>query len=234
MNYNHLKCGATVSKVGLGSPRPFRNQADDRAATTLIRAAIDFGITFFDTAPAYGYEATLASGLSGLREQVLISTKTPHRLAVRAGWSTVTNRMVLRLEESLRLLKTDRIDFYFLHAVSTNQYSRVVETVYGVLEKQQRLGKVRFLGVSEDVPHDKDHIMQLKALSDQLFDVIMVSKINRLAPINNPRTSIIGMLADGALLEKHRVFDVILTGTSNINHLKSNIHTMCGFDQEES
>jgi aryl-alcohol dehydrogenase-like predicted oxidoreductase len=154
------------------------------------------------------------------RGDVFIGTKSPHRLGVRNGWKTVTKRLLRQLDDSLKALRTDYIDFYFLHAISPNIYDRTVVTLAPVLLKLKEQGQIRFIGISEDVPYDPGHLVARKAMDSKLFDVIMRADTG-LVFGNKP---IFGMLVNGPVTPAHlKRFQVTLTGTSNVGHLLSNI-----------
>jgi aryl-alcohol dehydrogenase-like predicted oxidoreductase len=78
------------------------------------------------------------------------------------------------LDQSLRHLGTDYIDLYNLHGGVPQDYARLVEEIYPVLQKVREEGKIRFIGVSEMFTEDLDHTMLQQALKDDLWDVLMV------------------------------------------------------------
>ena len=107
-----------VSAVGLGCNN-FGMRIDQAATQRVVDAAIDVGITYFDTAESYGggaSEEMLGRALAGRRDQVVIATKWGHTSGLvegeRGGDPATVRR---RLEGSLRRLGTDRIDHYQLH-----------------------------------------------------------------------------------------------------------------------
>lgn len=220
MKYTTI-CGDRLSRVGLGSPRPLRHGANDDAYDDLINAALDVGVNFFDVAPAYGTEHNLGS-FAPRRKEIFLSTKTPHRLSLRRGWKTVPDRITKSLEQSLINLRTDCIDYYFMHAISPGIYHRAMEVVLPTLLKFKKEGKIRHIGISEDVPHDKYHRMILTAALNPDIDILMCSAPPvGLAAVAKP---LVGMLVNGPITMEHqkRFFDVTLTGTSSIEHLRQN------------
>jgi aryl-alcohol dehydrogenase-like predicted oxidoreductase len=162
-----LGCGGN-SRLGLGSGRR------EREAVALVRAAFDLGINFFDTAEAYETEAVLGEALGDLpRDSVVVSSKS--RILDADGQQLTRNAVIGNLEHSLRRLRTDHIDVYFLHAVDITHYDYALHELVPALIEQQRRGKIRHLGISETPPRDPDQAMLRRALDDSCWDVLMVA-----------------------------------------------------------
>ncbi|MCL2226763.1 MAG: aldo/keto reductase [Oscillospiraceae bacterium] len=158
-----LGCGG-FSRIGL-------EKYGQAHAARIARRAYDLGIRFFDTATAYGTEAAVGEGLAGLpRDSYHISTKYPIWNEWRENYAKRFNET---LDESLRLLKTDYIDVYNIHAVSKADYNDVRDMLVPEMKKAQERGKIRFLGVTEGFVSDTAHEMFDIALDDDVFDVIM-------------------------------------------------------------
>jgi len=105
------KTGIQVSELGFGGIPITRLGFDE--AVDLVKYCVDQGITFFDTAYVYGdSEAKIGRALQGIRDKVVLATKTLVRDAAGA---------MAQLEESLNRLKTDHIDLYQLHNISNNE-----------------------------------------------------------------------------------------------------------------
>ncbi len=119
---------------------------DDAAQIAAHRAALDRGVTTFDTAEAYGAghsERILAEALSGERERIVIATKV--------SWDNLRREKVFdACERSLRNLRTDRIDLYQIHWPAGSFGSDVVpiEETMGALCDLKAQGKIRAIGVS--------------------------------------------------------------------------------------
>ncbi len=134
-----------VSVIAMGSWALAGDMAwgdqSERDSLEAARAAVDAGITFFDTAPGYGdglSEQRLGKGLEGLREQVVIATKIgPDSLR--------SDAVITSVERSLVNLRTDYIDLIQIHWPSREV--AVAETL-DALEALKRQGKVRQIGVS--------------------------------------------------------------------------------------
>lgn len=177
-----------VSVAGLGCGGHSRLGTARGASTTeaadVVRHALNLGINFIDTAAAYGTEPAVGLGVEGQRESVVISTKAA--ASGREGLRPVPE-IVASLENSLRQLNTDYIDVFNLHGVTLSDYDHAVNEVVPELHRQQQLGKIRYLGVTEAFIRDPGHDMLKKALVDDLFDVVMVG-FNLLNP--SARTSV--------------------------------------------
>jgi aryl-alcohol dehydrogenase-like predicted oxidoreductase len=135
-----------VSVVGLGCNN-FGWRIDERATAAVVDAALDAGITFFDTADIYGgtkSEEFLGRALGKRRNQVVIATK--FGMQVDAGRQGARPEYVSRaLDDSLRRLGTDRIDLYQLH--QPDPTVPIAQTL-GALDHAVRAGKVREIGCS--------------------------------------------------------------------------------------
>jgi aryl-alcohol dehydrogenase-like predicted oxidoreductase len=135
-----------VSLVGLGCNN-FGMRIDEQASERVVHAAIDAGITFFDTADIYGgtkSESFLGRALSGRRDAAVIATKFGMRVdAERHGARPEYVRRAV--DDSLRRLGTDRIDLYQLHQPDPDV--PIAETL-GALDELVRAGKVREIGCS--------------------------------------------------------------------------------------
>ena len=110
----------------------------DQAVTTL-RAAIDAGLTFLDTAESYfDSQAKIGEAIRGRRDEVFLATKV-------SGSDHSAEHIASALSESLRLLGTDCIDLYQLHSP---QPQWPIEDTIGELVKHRDAGKIRYIGVS--------------------------------------------------------------------------------------
>jgi aryl-alcohol dehydrogenase-like predicted oxidoreductase len=145
--------GLVVSVVGLGTNNLGR-KLDEAQSKEVVTAALDQGITLFDTADVYGAsEERLGALLEGVRDDVVIATKFGHR--VRGGpndigedWDARGSRryIVRAVEASLRRLRTDWIDLYQLHRPDPN--TPIDETLSALTDLVHQ-GKVRYLGSSQ-------------------------------------------------------------------------------------
>jgi aryl-alcohol dehydrogenase-like predicted oxidoreductase len=145
--------GLVVSAVGLGCNN-FGGRIDARAARAVADAAIDEGITLFDTADIYGMqggsERALGEILRGRRDKVVLATKFGHQgvdmgYGPAAGAKGGRGYIKIAVEKSLQRLGTDYIDLYQLH---TPDPVTPVEETLAALDELVREGKVRYIGHS--------------------------------------------------------------------------------------
>lgn len=123
---------------------------EKQAAISLIRAAFESGVTFFDTAEAYGpftNEELVGEALAPLRDQVVIATKFGFKNGdSQAGTDSRPERIRAVADASLQRLKTDRIDLFYQHRVDPNV---PIEDVAGTVKDLIGAGKVKHFGLSE-------------------------------------------------------------------------------------
>jgi aryl-alcohol dehydrogenase-like predicted oxidoreductase len=152
------KSGLEVSALGLGCMGmsfSYGPPKDIKEMTTLLRTAVERGITFFDTAEVYGpftNEELVGEALAPFRKQVVIATKFGFDLSgsdTRPGAAPVSSRPALikqAVEGSLKRLKTDVIDLLYQHRVDPNV---PIEEVAGAVKELIQAGKVKHFGMSE-------------------------------------------------------------------------------------
>jgi aryl-alcohol dehydrogenase-like predicted oxidoreductase len=145
--------GLTVSEIGLGCmglSYGYGPATETSAAVKLIRAAFDRGITFFDTAEAYGpfvNETVVGEALAPMRDQVVIATKFGFREGdVGKGLDSRPERIRRVVVEALGRLRTDRIDLLYQHRVDPQV---PMEDVAGTVKELIAEGKVKHFGLSE-------------------------------------------------------------------------------------
>jgi aryl-alcohol dehydrogenase-like predicted oxidoreductase len=125
--------------------------ASRQDGVAIIRAAVDGGVTFFDTAEAYGpyaNEELVGEALAPVRDQVVIATKFGFKSedGRQAGLDSRPAHIKAVAEASLTRLKTDRIDLFYQHRVDPNV---PIEDVAGAVRDLIREGKVKHFGLSE-------------------------------------------------------------------------------------
>jgi len=146
-----------VSAIGLGGMGmsfSYGPPADQQEMISLIRSAVDRGVTFFDTAEVYGpftNEELVGEALAPVRDQVVIATKFGFKPASKeeARWSELDSRpehIKQAVEGSLKRLKVETIDLLYQHRVDP---SVPIEDVAGAVKDLIQAGKVKHFGLSE-------------------------------------------------------------------------------------
>jgi aryl-alcohol dehydrogenase-like predicted oxidoreductase len=149
--------GLEVSALGLGCMGmsfSYGEVQDEQEMISLLRATVDRGITFFDTAEVYGpftNEVLVGKALSPIREQVVIATKFGFNLNPDGspGWQGLNSRperIRQVAEASLKRLQIDAIDLFYQHRVDPEV---PIEDVAGTVKELIREGKVKHFGLSE-------------------------------------------------------------------------------------
>src|SRR2546430_16537218 len=146
------KRGLEVSALGLdcmGMSQSYGTPPDKQAMISLIRTAVERGVTFFDTAEIYGphtNEELVGEALAPLRAQVVIATK--FGIKIENGQQVQDSRpqrIKQSVEGSLQRLRTDVIDLYYQHRVDPNV---PIADVAGTIKDLIREGEVKHLRVS--------------------------------------------------------------------------------------
>jgi aryl-alcohol dehydrogenase-like predicted oxidoreductase len=150
------KSGLEVSAIGLGCMGMsfgYGPPKDKQEMISLIRAAVDRGVTFFDTAEVYGpftNEELVGEGLAPFRERVVIATKFGFKLDPKSGRSVGMDSRPEHVKEvaeaSLKRLKTNVIDLFYQHRVDPEV---PIEDVAGAVKELIHEGKVKHFGLSE-------------------------------------------------------------------------------------
>lgn len=151
MRYRGLgSSGVQVSVIGVGCNRIGR-QVDLAGTKAIVHRALDEGMNFFDTADVYGNpagmsETVLGDALAGLWDRVVLGTKVRSKMGEGVNDQGASRYHIMEgVEASLRRLKTDHIDLYYIH--SWDEKTPVQETMRA-LEDLVRSGKVRYIGAS--------------------------------------------------------------------------------------
>jgi len=151
------KTNLEVSTLGLGCMGmtfAYGPPGDKQEMISLIRSAVERGVTFFDTAEVYGpytNEELVGEALAPFRKQVVIATKFGFKAAskIESRWSDLDSRperIKQVAEASLKRLRTDVIDLFYQHRVDPKV---PIEDVAGAVKKLIGEGKVKYFGLSE-------------------------------------------------------------------------------------
>ena len=154
------KSGLEVSAIGLGCMGMsfgYGPPKDKQEMISLLHAAVERGVTFFDTAEVYGpfiNEELVGEGLAPFRERVVIATKFGFKLDPKTGRSIGVDSRPEHIKEvaeaSLKRLKTDAIDLFYQHRVDPEV---PIEDVAGAVKELIHEGKVKHFGLSEPGVH---------------------------------------------------------------------------------
>jgi len=154
MRTRTLGQGLEVSAIGLGCmgmSQSFPPFPDRQESISLLRTAVERGVTLFDTAQVYGpftNEDLVGEGLAPVRDQVAIATKFGFELSTGTSTGLDSRPATIRrtVDESLGRLRTDRIDLLYQHRVDPNV---PIEEVAGAVKELIAEGKVKHFGLSE-------------------------------------------------------------------------------------
>jgi aryl-alcohol dehydrogenase-like predicted oxidoreductase len=149
------KSGLEVSALGLGCMGlnfGYGPAVEKQQGVSLIRAAVERGVTFFDTAEVYGpftNEELVGEALAPVRDRVVIATKFGFRIDAdgkQTGLDSRPEHIREVADASLKRLQTDRIDLFYQHRVDTDV---PIEEVAGAVKELIQAGKVKHFGLSE-------------------------------------------------------------------------------------
>ena len=146
--------GPEVSAIGLGcmGMSDFYGPSDNKASLKLLKASVEMGVTFFDTADMYGVganESLVGFALRKVRSQVFLATKFGNMRRLDGAHLGVNGRpeyVKAACEQSLKRLGVETIDLYYQHRVDPTV---PIEETVGAMAELVKAGKVRFLGLSE-------------------------------------------------------------------------------------
>ena len=149
--------GLVVSAMGLGcmGMSDFYGETDQEESLSTIRRALDLGVTFLDTADAYGpftNEELVGRGIADRRDEVVVATKFGNERRPDGTWVGINGRpeyVRQSIDGSLRRLGVDHVDLYYQHRVDTEV---PIEETWGAMGDLVEAGKARYLGISEAAP----------------------------------------------------------------------------------
>lgn len=170
------RTGLQVSVAGLGCGGQSRlgqaYGASMKESVAVIQRALDLGITYIDTAQAYGTEPIVGKALGRRRSEVVLSTKASPRL--QNGALLDERGLRKAVYASLRALRTEWIDVYHLHGVGADEYDACVDRLVPAMRRLRDDGLIRHLAISERFAMDPGHVMLQRAVQDDCWDVMML------------------------------------------------------------
>jgi aryl-alcohol dehydrogenase-like predicted oxidoreductase len=156
MEQRRLGTDLSVGQIGLGCMPmswAYIGDAPEEQSISVIHRAIELGVTLFDTADVYGpftNEELLGRALDGRRDDAVLATKVGLLVGPSGGYPLLRDarpeRILEEIDGSLRRLRTDVIDLYYLHRVDEQV---PLQDTWGAMSTLVQAGKVRVLGLSE-------------------------------------------------------------------------------------
>ena len=171
------RTGIEVSVAGLGCGGHSRlgqsYGASEADSVAVIHRALDLGINLIDTAQVYGTESIVGKAIRRRRDEVVLSTKA---LPVHKGRPLPAKRLRRSVEKSLKRLRTDHIDLFFVHGMQVRDLHHTREVLVPELLALKDDGLIRHLAVSEAFASDNGHdsLGQSLDAGDDWYDVLMV------------------------------------------------------------
>jgi len=209
MLYRQLgRTNLNVSELSLGAAR---GAVRDRAEFVgTVKAVLDAGINFIDTAPGYEdglMEEALGEALAG-RGEVIVETKyRPYdSWAPEAKYTGSPEALVASAEGSLRRLKREQLDILLGHGIRTlESFDRFMhDGCFEAMVKLQEQGKVRFIGISELSEGDGTHQVLQRAVPTGAFDVVMLT-LNFLLQTATQTVEMLSWYFDGVAREDEMI-----------------------------
>lgn len=220
MEYRPLgRTGAQVSALGFGAATLGNEYGAVSEADCIdaVQCAVDRGITFFDVAPYYGRnlaEERLGRALAGRRDRVFLATKCCRYDVADFDFSAA--RVRSSIDESLRRLRTDRVDLYQIHDIEFGDRRQIIEETLPAVREVVASGKARCFGITGLPVHhlrrvaeeaDVDTILSyahLNLMMDDLAEVLVPFAVERGIGLINASVLHMGVLCDKGPPPWHR------------------------------
>ena len=171
------RTGIEVSVAGLGCGGHSRlgqsYGATEAESIAVIHRALDLGVNLIDTAQVYGTEPIVGKAIRRRRDEVVLSTKA---LPVHKGRPLEAKRLRKSVQKSLKRLRTDHIDLFFVHGMQVSNLHHTREVLVPELLALKADGLIRHIAVSEAFASDNGHdaLGQSLDAGDDWYDVLMV------------------------------------------------------------
>lgn len=215
MKYNNLPgTSLKVSAISLGTMM-FGAQTDEADSLKILDFTYEQGINFWDTANVYNAgesERIVGKGLKGRREDILLATKVCGQMGAGINDRGLSRRAILSaLDASLRRLDTDYIDLYYMHSPD---YETHIEETLDTMSTLVRLGKVRYIGISNYAAWQAADILALAdkrgyvapVMTQNVYNMITRGVENELVPFilsHGMGMAVYNPIAGGLLTGKH-------------------------------
>lgn len=178
--------GLSLSEISVGTwalGGKDMGPVDEKDAIEAIHAMMDNGVNFIDTAPTYGRGASeeiVGKALKGCRDQVTLLTKCgirwdegPKDFSKGATRDSSRASILKQIDDSLRRLQTDHVDFYLIHWPDVNT---PLEETAEVLKDLKKAGKIRYTGISNFEPEQLEKLYDLGVLDVVQYPYSMVNR----------------------------------------------------------
>ena len=196
------RTGLVVSAAGLGCGGHSRlgqtYGASFEESVAVVQRAVDLGVTFIDTARAYGTEEIVGAALRGRRRDGVVVSSKSH-IAGRDRTPLPGDEFRKSVELSLGRLGIECIDVFHLHGVRLDLYDHCREVLVPEMVRLRDEGKIRYLAISEQFGGDPGHEMLQVAVRDDCWDVMMVG-FNLLNPSARERVFATTLKTDVGIL----------------------------------
>lgn len=161
------KTGYSVSVFSLGGESSVERSNHPAKAEAIVNLALDLGVNYIDTAPAYGSggsESNIGRVMAYRREEVFLATKTGDR---------TYDGTMRQVEKSLARLKTDYLDLYQLHDMQTKEDLRQVLAEDGAVKAMEQLKREKVI-LNMGITGHKDPELLLQAIKEYPFDCLLI------------------------------------------------------------
>lgn len=250
------RTGLNVSPIGFGAFKIGRNQnikypsgydlPDDAAAGRILNAVLDAGVTYIDTAPAYGLsEERIGQHLAGRRDEFVLSSKIGETFENGVSTYSFSSESIrTSVERSLQRLKTDRLDAVFIHSDGRDLEILHDTDAVPTLQDLKQAGLVRAIGLSGKTPAGAEAAL---AWADLLMIEYHLEDRSHEAVLHRAAEAGIGVVIKKGLAAGHlsaedalsfllsdAAVGSVVVGSLNLDHIHANIAIADTVDQKLS